>query len=835
MPKYNYSLVNGKTLTLEGDTQPSDEEVESIAKEQKVELQSADTQQELIKPQEVAKEIIPTKKKGFKGPWWNPIEIPEGEAPERIDRAMFGIKPKQAETWWRGFANSVLEQTGEILGPPEVMLGGFGTTLLRSRLPSIAKQIESRDLSNLAAVEKWAKGKQPKLLVKEDIAIGSPTVYHGTRDVFDTFSTKQNKPYGLFPNMTRFTENPEYSQLYSLGETPSGMKRYIEGYVNRPNTIAAKIGAKNILDLTKPIPSHQLAELQKTFPELIGNPSNEFIQDILSRTKNPIPFDSIRYLEHGQINWAVPEGVSIKTPQGVPLTKPHYTAAEIAANFKQYGQAFPPASERIESQVPLNWKTDPQKAINMKRAMQERIAKGKIPTAKLQGEPPIPPKIQQQIEKEPGKLQQWYDVTRGLMSVDPPFMTSAAFRQAGKYAGTKEWFKAWAKSAQAFGSKATADLQETLRLQKPLFKPTLDPITNKMTGPSYAEQVGLRRGSLGRYSRRDEAIRGQLAERIPIYGRYIAGSNRAYNAFINHVSDTKLESMVDTAVKLNKAGKLGGITGNLFSKDVTPNPLTDLTAGKKIADFINTSLGRGRLGVEVGKHEVNLENSARLLSNTFFSPRMISSHTRMLNPSTYIMAPPQIRREYLAAMIRQVSLWWSMGQLAEFGGAQVSKDATSADFGKIKIGNMRIDPPGGLQQYLVLGARDLPESMGGGGITSTTTGKFTPFGEGFKPETRAAQALQFGVNRLHPTIKIAWDLANVQKSAPFHVTDRALQAVLPMYADDLANIAKYNPDIASFILGGLAAGSGMGTQAYERGSYGKPVFWPEELDINIGR
>src|SRR3970282_772389 len=116
-------------------------------------------------------EIMPEeeiKPKSFKGPWWNPIEVPEEKSSERADTAMFSIKPKQAETWWGGFGASVAEQMGEIFGAPEIVAGGIGTKLLRGNLPRIGKNIisktpeELRDLENLAAVEKWAKEKPIK-------------------------------------------------------------------------------------------------------------------------------------------------------------------------------------------------------------------------------------------------------------------------------------------------------------------------------------------------------------------------------------------------------------------------------------------------------------------------------------------------------------------------------------------------------------------------------------------------------------------------------------------------------------------------------------------------
>lgn len=446
----------------------------------------------------------------------------------------------------------------------------------------------------------------------------------------------------------------------------------------------------------------------------------------------------------------------------------------------------------------------------------------------------------QEAKDRVGRLQSYWDFARGTMSVDPPFVTSAAFRQASPYAGTKPWFQAWAKGAKAYGSKTVAQDIESAALSQPLFKPTKNFLTGKMDGPSYADQVGLLTGDLSKYMKRDEAIRGQLAERIPIYGRHVAASNRAFNAFLNSVSRDTLTNLVNDAVKLSESGKSGGLTGNMFTNKPTPNPLKDLTAGKAIAEMINTSLKRGKLGVEVGNYEVNLEKQARFLSNTFFSPRSISSEIRVLNPSTYIMTNPFVRKQYVTNMVRRVGMWWTLAGLASLGGAKVSRDITSPDFGKIRIGDTRIDPPGGLQQFLVLGAQ-----TAAGGKTSTTTKdrrgnyEFTPFGQGYKPETRFSNALQFGINRLHPTLKFGVDAANATERAPFHVGDRTIQMFAPMFTNDLADIVRQNPELSPLAvgLGALvlgASGAGMGTQSYEKGSYGKPSFIPEELDWNIG-
>lgn len=420
-------------------------------------------------------------------------------------------------------------------------------------------------------------------------------------------------------------------------------------------------------------------------------------------------------------------------------------------------------------------------------------------------------------------LQRAYDVPRGLMTVDPPFMTSAAFRQGAPFVGTKNWFKAWGSAAKAFGSEnAYNAIKENIN-NRPLFKPSVT--AEGIAGPSYAERVGLDRTHLDTpLTRQEEALRGQLSERIPLVGRYARSSHRAFSAFLDSLRADTFESLVNNAQKLNTLGKAGGITR---LGDVTPSPFTDLNFGREIADFVNTATKRGKLGVEAGSHEINLEKYQRALGNAFFSPRSIASDVRMLNPSTYITASPFVRRQYMTAMLRRVGAWWTMASLAQVAGAQVSKDPTSSDFGKIKIGNTRIDPPGGLQQFLVLGAR-----LALNKTTSSSSGRVTQLGKGYKPETRGSLIENFIANRIHPTARLLVDALTATQRQPFHLGDQVLQSMIPMYAQDLYRVYQDNPDLAPIIL--PLAGGGMGTQNYSQGSYDKPLFINPKYDINIG-
>lgn len=418
-----------------------------------------------------------------------------------------------------------------------------------------------------------------------------------------------------------------------------------------------------------------------------------------------------------------------------------------------------------------------------------------------------------------GKLQSWYDLPRGLMSVDPPFITSAAWRQGNSLVGTHNWFKGWVSAAKAYSSKEISNTIDQRIKELPLFKSTTLP--DGSIGPSYAERVGLRLGDLTKYNKRDEAIRGQLAERIPIYGRHVAANNRAFNSFMNTVASGTFTDLIEDL------------------KGLGHDPLNNIPLGQAAAEFVNTALKRGKLSIEIGKHELNLEDHAKLLANVAFSPRTYSSQIRMMNPSTYIMAPPGVRKQYIYALGRTLGVWGTIAGLSKMASdnVSVSMDPNSADFGKIRIGNTRIDLPGGMQQFLVLTHQMLPRRLGGGGITSTTPAageepQFRPFGEGYKPATRMSRLIDFGANRLHPTAKYGYDLLNASESAPFHVIDKTIQIAAPMFNDDVMEAYRENPKAVLPIL--FLSGIGVGTQSYERGSYGKPIYWPEEYDINIG-
>lgn len=448
---------------------------------------------------------------------------------------------------------------------------------------------------------------------------------------------------------------------------------------------------------------------------------------------------------------------------------------------------------------------------------------------------PIIRKMKDAPPQEAGAFREAWNLARGLMPVDLPFISSAAFRQALPMAGTRNWFRAWAPSFKSWGSENAFRAHYNMLKADPLSQRTTVPVLN-IDGtqrivkgspvfkeqPSILERAGIELNDLTSFTGREESIRSSLAEKIPIWGRYVRASNRGYSAYLNDLRVNAFRNMYEAMPDKN-----------------------NLEALKQLGDAINTFTGRGPLKTKIpggGRNipllgripeEVNIERHANGLAEVLFSPRLMASRMQMLNPVNYTMMKPQVRKEYMKAALRTAGAWTTVAGLGNLSGlGETSLDPRSADFGKIRIGNTRIDPAGGFQQFLVLASRlytneftsstpevsrQRPVEMGGGG----------PY-----DQTRGSVATQFGMNKLHPMLRYFIDSAFASQDTPFHVFDRTAQLALPMMAADLLEIAKEEPDLLPMLA--PLASAGMGAQFYEKGSFNEPAFVPSEFDINLG-
>ncbi len=306
-------------------------------------------------------------------------------------------------------------------------------------------------------------------------------------------------------------------------------------------------------------------------------------------------------------------------------------------------------------------------------------------------------------------------------------------------------------------------------------------------------------------SKREELIMSNLLEKIPGIGKIVRGSNRAYTVFLNNLRADSYDYFTKKAVDVGAMKR---------------NP----EIGKDIANFVNTATGRGSIK--------SIEKYAEVLNGTFFSPRLISSRLNLINPYYYYKLDPFVRKEALKSLFTLVGVGSTILSLAKMGGAEVGADPRSADFGKIKVGDTRIDIWGGFQQYAVLASRLISNEM-----VSSTTGREFTLGEGYKPTTRDAILAKFISYETSPVTSFAIGLFNGQNvmGDKFKVTDEIVRRSIPMLASDVYDLLE---DKKSLGYAGPAI-FGVGLQTYSKKipfkgktARGKrKIIWKEKPDL----
>jgi len=444
---------------------------------------------------------------------------------------------------------------------------------------------------------------------------------------------------------------------------------------------------------------------------------------------------------------------------------------------------------------------------------------GTPPPAGRKGVPPTKKK------PEVHRGREWWNLPRAATTI---WDLSAPLRQGLPMLFTKQWRDSLRPMIEALGSEGAYAKQLADIRNRPLFRDVQDKVTKKIT-KSWASRAGLTMSELGDdISSREEAVgsnwieTGGMFAKIPggqqayksTLGRAARGSNRAYTAFLNRLRADSFESIMKSAYDDFKAGTKGA-----------RDPYNDLSFAREIADFVNTATGKGPLRFayptnvaasnkdpfKLGVKEYSLEQATKILADGLFAPKLVASRMRMLNPFTYVMADPFVRKQYLKAAISTVGAWSAMSGMAYMAGADVSLDPNSADFGKIRIPGTgtRLDPAGGFQQYFVAISRLIT-----GDVSSSSTGKSRTLGEGFRADTRGDVLERFVANKLHPAVKFAHDMAFASQYQPFQMGDRTIQQFLPLIAQDAIELAREDPSLLPLL---APIGLGMGTQTYDKG------------------
>lgn len=366
---------------------------------------------------------------------------------------------------------------------------------------------------------------------------------------------------------------------------------------------------------------------------------------------------------------------------------------------------------------------------------------------------------------------------------------SAPFRQGLFLIGKPVRF------TQAFGSMFKQFVSEKAH------QVAIEGIKNRPTYPVMRDAGLAITDTGGMIAHREERFMSNLAEKIPIIGRIVRASGRAYTGFLN-----KLRADVFDDMLLKAQNTVG----------VTPERT------KQMASFINAASGRGDLA--------SFGRSSEILNGIFFSPRLMASRVQLLrqviDPVFIARQDPFVRKEAWKTLLSSASILGTMGSLAVLGGAKMSTDPTNADYLKVRVGNTRYDLGGGLTQYVRLMAQ-----IAFGKVTSSTTGKVTKLGEGYKPFTDVDLITRFLQNKENPLFSLMMETPSLLRGnaknaigQPTDIPTEVRDRVIPLIGQDIRDaMAEVGP--VGIFSAGVPSAFGVGVQTYAApGSGGfKPI------------
>ena len=277
----------------------------------------------------------------------------------------------------------------------------------------------------------------------------------------------------------------------------------------------------------------------------------------------------------------------------------------------------------------------------------------------------------------------------------------------------------------------------------------------------------------------------------------LAGSNRAYITFLNQLRADSFDIM---AAGLSRSGEV------------------TLDEAKAIAKYVNVATGRGNLGV--------FEKAAQGLNVGFFAPRYVASRFQLLGG---LVTQPikALRGDRVAKQVTKEYARYLIGMTAVYALAALTLDdeefeldPRSSDFGKIKIGNTRLDPLSGISQVTVLLSR-----LVSGKLKSSTTGNIVPLnGEdvGFGKTTTVdilSSFLRYKLSPLFGTI-LSLRLEEDPVGQPFGPEDLPKSLLIPLSFKEIFETMREQGMVRGTIISTLAI-FGMGVQTYGSTTQGK--------------
>ncbi len=286
-------------------------------------------------------------------------------------------------------------------------------------------------------------------------------------------------------------------------------------------------------------------------------------------------------------------------------------------------------------------------------------------------------------------------------------------------------------------------------------------------------------------SAKEEQFMTNIAHKIPVWKYIVKGSERAYVGYLNKL---RVDVFTQGADYLQKQG---------YNFQNNPEVF------KSWADFVNNATGRGSIGA--------LEGAAPVLNAFFFAPRLVASRFNLLNPVKYYKMPKEVRKMALRNMGTFIGVGSMIIALAAAAGMDVEDDPRSADFGKMRYGDLRFDIWAGFQQVV----RMMSQVISGQRKSSTTGVIRNLSAKEFPFQTRFDVITQFFRGKLAPIPSLAVDVlvGESMLGEEMRIENVLKEKTIPIYLQDMKEI--YDElGISGAVGAGIPSLFGVGVQYY---------------------
>jgi hypothetical protein len=202
----------------------------------------------------------------------------------------------------------------------------------------------------------------------------------------------------------------------------------------------------------------------------------------------------------------------------------------------------------------------------------------------------------------------------------------------------------------------------------------------------------------------------------------------------------------------------------------------------------------------------------------------MASRIAILNPGYYVnlyrQSPFVARQAALASLNTLAGISTMLYLASNISGVKVGTNPLSADFGKIRIRDTRIDIAGGLQAYLVLYSRLIQ-----GKSVSSTSGKQQDLQGGFGSSSRKDVLQRFIEGKFAPTSGMIRDALQGQTfiGEPITAKGMAFNNLTPLNAQGAYDVYKAEGSVPAAAAGALLGSIGFGVGSYPDRAAKKPA------------